>query len=251
MKCFVVIFALLIPLTVFNQNKFKHIVGRYANNVGSDLGEKRAVAEAKKMALAYFDVNVRNYKLFDILPVDENLKDTVAACEKDRLDELVTVSDSEVKLSVDGKSYVAIISGNVKKDKAAKKKIELSVSGLQNAYYNGDMLTFNLKVDTEGYIHLFVFDKKEGWKLYPLENEPFESIKAGVSYNYPIESNTKIFLEKSDMRNKLEHNTMVFIATLQPIKYDKADIDLGGLMRWLYSIPYYERDVKLYNIQIK
>lgn len=250
MRCLVMIFALLIPLMVFNQNKFKHIVGRYTNDVSSD-GEAKAIEEAKKMALAYFDVDSRSYKLFDILPIDENLRDTVFACEKNRLDDLVIVSNSEVKLSGDGKSYVATISGNVKKDKVVKKKIELLVYGLQDSYYNGDMLTFNLKVDTEGYIHLFVFDKKEGWKLYPLENEPFESINAGVSYNYPIESNTKIFLEKSDMKNRLENNTMIFIATSQPIKYDKGDVKLGDLMRWIYSIPYYERDVKLYNIQIK
>lgn len=254
MKIYIFMLLLVFANTATSQIKFKGITGiAISDNLTPDsILNQMAIEHAKNNVFKQLQMDSITYQIFHTNPFEQTHRNTVARYQQEEIDNLITVSSSKSTVKKgDGNNLICNveISGYIEKSKSLKKHLKIDITGLQEEYYNGDLFTFNAKTSENSYIHVFVFDANEGWKIYPLDDEQLEAMSANVMYNYPI-NGTRVFLEKSNVRNLFEYNTVVFIATINPIEYN-GDSTFESVVRWIYSIPYNDRAVKLYNFKIK
>lgn len=130
----------------------------------------------------------------------------------------------------------AVISAEAVQSPSRGGSFSFSLTGLDQAYRNGESLRFSLIAEQDCYYHLFVFDADGVEQLYPGAYEEISLYKKGVEYFFPRNQWVAYSVEKGNYPVRYEQNILLVVATRKDIPFT-GEVTVGNVLGWLRRIP--------------
>jgi len=251
-KCVVVVFALICLLAsqCLHSQEFRGIEGRWQiSNISPEEARQRAIEEAKKEALrrAGIEERIRATEALSTIDSKEQFQQMYSSFSSVELNGAITrfdvVKDEIIKENIDGQLYATItINATVKKyTTKPDPEFKFEVRGLRNGYRNGELITFSVNPNKEGYLKIFVVDNNvDAAQLFPNYLEPNRKMNTKENVSFPT-SNIQ-YTAKKTTKERHEHNLWVFVYTKSDIPF-YSEVTYQSVLDWINKIEPYDREV--------
>ncbi len=130
----------------------------------------------------------------------------------------------------------AVISAEAVQNPFCSGSFSFTLTGLEQAYRNGEPLRFSLIAEQDCYYHLFVFDADGVEQLYPGAYEEISLCKKGVEYFFPRNQWVAYSVEKGNHTARYEQNILLVVATRKDMPFT-GEVTVGNVLGWLRRIP--------------
>lgn len=146
--------------------------------------------------------------------------------------------------------YKVTINAKVKKYKNPLDPLFLiQVSGLHSAYRAGELITFDVTPNKNGFLKLFMFENEQNASvIYPNKYESNLSFEGGKMVSFPTTSILEYVAEKQ-IKVISEHNYFIFVYTKLDVPF-LVEPTYENILSWIYSIEPDQRTVQFHDVVI-
>ena len=234
----------------------KNVKGRAViANITPEQAKEIAIMEAKKKALrkAGISEHIVASDVLNTSGTNEEMKNTFNSISTVEISgeviDYVIINETRGQDEFDNFYFEVTIDATViKYDRKKDHSFDLSIENIEPFYKNGEPLEFRITPNKSGYLKIFLFDEKKTCSmLFPNDyeaNRLFEPNKTAV---FPLHPGIEYVLETLQEK---ETNHLVFVYLKKDIPFHEK-ISYRNLIRWIYSIPPDQRNVKYYNFIIQ
>jgi hypothetical protein len=122
---------------------------------------------------------------------------------------------------------------------------DFEVKGVKPNYNHNDLLTFQFKPYSDGFLKVFIFTKNESYQLYPNNYENSISFLEEKKYKFPLEEiNYRLETTKRSQMHRV-----VFVFLKKDIPYTH-EVDYKKIFDWMFRIPPDIRKVKTFSFTV-
>lgn len=270
-RTFHIAFLLLIFVLsgqVYGQKKISVTArGTYeARDLTLEQVKKKAIEEAKKNAMVKAGIS-ENVKVSDFLYTfedDEKFRDIFQSFVSTETGADIIVEDvRELRRDINefGNILIEVKIDAViyKHDKKIDPAFKFVVHGLRDIYYQNDPLDFSFEPSRDGYLKIFNVAEDNAFLLYPykdaensyLDDEDARLFKKNEEVHFPISKMMDgYYFEIDNPEATSEFNLLIFVYTKEDFPY-LGDVDVPGIMQWIFNIPLDQRMVQQWEIIVK
>ena len=232
--------------------EIRGVEGRWQlTNITREEAREKAIEEAKKEALRRAGVEERirateTVSTFEANDLFQQMYNAFSSVEMSgAVISFEVVRDDLERSKIDGQWYATVtINATVKKyTTTTDPEFKIDVRGLRsNGYRNGEVITFSVIPNKNGFMKIFVFENsRDATLLFPNDFEKNRKLKAKETINFPTVHGIEYYALKTTA-DRLEHNLWVFVYTKSDIPYYGA-VTYHHVISWINNIEPSERDV--------
>lgn len=157
-----------------------------------------------------------------------------------------TVNQRKYLENIEGKQSdklvykVTIDATVIEYETATDPAFNIKIDDFKKAYEVGDSITFTVKPSKDCYLTIFNRTLARDLLIYPNQYEDYQKLKAGKSYQFPIEGGDITYTADVPEGKESEANTFFFVFTKEPlkfIKYEEKTVKEDGEDLMLKTIP--------------
>lgn len=228
-------------------------------NLSPEEARTDAINEAKKNALREAGIKESVSVSSVLYTSDDNI-------DFSQLFNEISVIESEGEIIVDSVTdkYTDYIDGNLiyeveifatvyKYSTKSDPEFSFSVIGINEVYFTNEKLAFGFTPSADGYLKIFNINKNTASLIYP-SNLDVESklFTKNNTFSFPLSPAYKpgYSLQIDKGKDNFEINNLIFVYTKKNIPISE-NINLHGILEWIYSISPSEKHVQYYCIVIK
>ena len=245
------IISIIVVQRLYSQ-EIRGVEGRWQlTNITREEAREKAIEEAKREVLrrAGVEEHIRVTETVSTFEANDLFQQMYNAFSSVELNGAVTrfeiIRDDLERNNIDGQWYATVtINATVKKyTTSTDPEFKIDVRGLRNnGYRNGEVITFSVNPNKDGYLKIFVFENNhDATKLFPNDYETNRKIKSKETVNFPTMHGIEYYAVKKTI-DRFEHNLWVFVYTKSDIPY-YGTVSYQHVIGWINNIEPNERDV--------
>lgn len=234
----------------------KNVKGRAViANITPEQAKEKAIMEAKKEALRKAGISER-IVASDVLNTSgsneemENTFNSISTVEiSGEVIDYIIINETRGQDEFDNFYIEVTIDATViKYDTKKDHSFDLSIKNIEPFYKSGEPLEFSITPNKSGFLKIFLFDEKKSCTmLFPNDYESNRLFEPNKTTDFPLHPGIEYVLETLQEK---ETNHLVFVFLKKDIPFHEK-ISYRNLIRWIYSIPPDQRNVKYYNFIIQ